>query len=165
VDAVIERAVAYRVTWPVAEDEPALATVTLTYTHPITVADELCEPLPRYGNGYEAMIERCYFDYVRVYAPGGSKLVEMSGVEPDSVKAQRGEAGTQVFAGYFVLRPGGQQVVTVQYELPPSLTHAAYQLVVQRQAGTDPLPLTLHIGAEPWSTTLAEGMLTWSPEQ
>jgi hypothetical protein len=54
-------------------------------------------------------------------------------------------------------------VVTVQYELPPTLSQENYQLIVQRQAGSQPLPLTLRIAGEPWSAMLAEGMLNWSP--
>jgi hypothetical protein len=159
VDSVIERAIDYRVEWPANGAEGALATTTITYTHPVSVTDELCEPQPRYGDNYEDMVERCYFDYVRLYAPGGSKLVEMSGVAPDSVRSQRGEAGTQLFAGYFVLEPGKQHVVTITYRLPPTLTVDNYQLVVQRQSGTRGLPISLTIGDQAWSTTLTEGSL------
>ena len=35
VDAVVERSLGYTVTWPDGPDQPAMATVTFTYTHPI----------------------------------------------------------------------------------------------------------------------------------
>jgi hypothetical protein len=164
VDAVIERAVSYEVTWPDGLDAPAQATATITYTHPLSVTDEFCDGQSRYGSDYDDMVERCYFNYVRLYTPAGSKLVEMTGVEPSSVRTQRGEARTQVFAGYFRLLPNTQQVVTVRYTLPPALTAETYRLVVQRQSGTRPLPLRLTVAEEEWSTTLALGRLHWPAE-
>ena len=163
VDAVIERQLDYAVSWPDGVVRPAQATVTVTYTHPLSVTDELCEPTPRYGVSYEDMTMRCYFDYVRIYAPAGSKLVEMTGVEPDSVKTQRGEGKAQLFAGYFTLQPGAEHVVTVRYTLPPELTPRNYALVVQRQSGSGPLPLSITVDGENWSGVLVEGRLRWAP--
>lgn len=162
VDAVVERALDYTVTWPDGAGQPAQATVTITYTHPLSVTDEVCEATPRYGAAYEDMVERCYFNFVRLYTPGGSQLVEMAGVEPDSVKSQRGEARTQLFSGYFTMQPGETHTVTLTYTLPAQLTQTGYQLVVQRQSGTRPLPLTLTVAGEQWSTELVEGRLVWS---
>jgi hypothetical protein len=160
-DAVVERALTYEVAWPEEAGTPAVATATITYTHLISAADQLCDPTPRYGSDYTDLTERCYFNYLRLYVPGGSKLVEMTGVEPDSVHSQRGEARTQIFAGYFQLPPRAQQVVTVRYTLPPTLTKADYRLVVQRQSGTRSLPLQLIVGDDAWSTTLNNGRLLW----
>jgi hypothetical protein len=161
VDAVVERALRYTVAWP-QDNQPALATATITYTHPLTVTDEICTPTPRYDVTYEDLTERCYFNYIRLYTPLGSKLVAMEGVQPDSVLSQRGEAGTQVFAGYFMLRPGEQHTVTVQYTLPTQLTPANYALIVQRQSGLRPLPLELTVYNQTMTTTLVAGRLTWS---
>lgn len=145
VDAAMQRALDYRVNWLDGADQPARATVTLTYTHPIDAEDPGCDLTPRYGNSYADLIARCYFDYVRIYTPSGSKLIEATGVDPESVSSQRGERRTQVFAGYFILPPGESNVVTFTYTLPPSLTPETYQLLVQRQSGTQPLPLTVTV--------------------
>lgn len=163
VDAVIQRSLAYTVTWPAGGGSPAQATVRITYTHPLSVTDELCEATPRYGVDYEDMTERCYFNYVRLYTPGGSKLVEMEGVAPDSIKSQRGEARTQLFSGYFTMQPGETHVVTVTYTLPDRLKPDEYRLVIQRQSGTRPLPVTLTVASEQWSTELVAGRLIWPP--
>jgi hypothetical protein len=36
--------------------------------------------------------------------------------------------------------------------------------MVQRQSGTNPLPLTLQIDGERYSTTLTSGELRWQPD-
>ena len=168
VDAAIKRSLAYTVTWPEAGPEDGnadgrgLAAVTITYTHPITTPDPGCDPTPRYGTTYADMIARCYFDYVRVYVPAGSELVTAEGVAADTVTSRIGERGTQEFAAFFVLPPGKQQQVTFTYRMPAGLTAENYRLVVQRQSGTQPLPLRLQIGASAQETQLSEGRLDWS---
>ena len=160
-DAAIERALDYRVAWPDGGDAPAQATLTLTYTHPIDADDPGCDLTPRYGNSYADLIARCYFDYIRVYVPVGSKLIEATGVLTDSVSMQRGEQRMQIFTGYFILPPRNTNVVTFTYTLPPALTPDAYALVVQRQSGTNPLPVTLDIGGERLAAMLDGAVLTW----
>lgn len=145
VDAAIERALDYRVAWPQGADQPAQATLTLTYTHPIDADDPGCDLTPRYGDSYADLIARCYFAYVRVYAPAGSKLIEATGVDAESVATQRGERRTSIFTGYFILPPRNTNVVTFTYTLPPRLTPDAYRLRIQRQSGTGPLPATVVI--------------------
>jgi len=159
VDAVIQRGVDYAVRWPDGPDAPALATLTLTYTHPITATDPGCDPSPRYGAGYAALIKRCYFDYVRVYAPAGSRLIDVDGMAPETVTSEAGEAGTQRFGGFFILPPNNRQVVTWTYRLPAGLTPDSYALIVQRQSGTAPLPITLDIGGKRHSTLLSGSRL------
>jgi hypothetical protein len=145
VDAAIQRAVGYAVTWPQATVAPAEVTLTLTYTHPVAAADPGCDPAPRYGDTYADLIARCYFDYVRVYAPGGSRLLDVSGIDPQTVTSGAGEQGTEVFGGYFVLPPGEVKTLAFVYRLPEGLRRGEYRLRVQRQAGTDPLPVQVTV--------------------
>jgi len=160
-DAAIERALDYRVDWPQGADQPAQATLTLTYTHPIEADDPGCDLTPRYGDSYAALVARCYFDYVRVYAPAGSKLLEVTGVEPASVTTQRGEQRTQVFTGYFILPPHHTNTVTFTYTLPPDFTPDQYRLVLQRQSGTKALPATVHIHGVTQSTLVDDAVWEW----
>jgi len=163
VDAAVERSLAYSVTWPQEENGRGLAEVTLTYTHPITTPDPGCDPSPRYGATYADMIARCYFDYVRVYAPAGSELVTATGLAEDTITSQRSERGTQEFAGFFVLPPDGKQQVSLTYRLPARVAVGDdYRLILQRQSGTGPLPITLAIGESNETMTLSAGRLDWS---
>jgi hypothetical protein len=163
VDAVLARRVDYQVTWPDGADAPAVATLTLTYAHPLDVDDPVCEPKSYYGAAYEDMMARCYFDYSRVYVPAGSELLTVEGWLDGSMTSRPGEAGTWQWAGYFVLPPGSRHQVTLRYRLPPMIQATGYRLVMQRQAGTDPLPVTLAAGTAQLTTTLVDGQLTWQP--
>jgi hypothetical protein len=162
-NAAVNRAVEYTVDWP-EDGGPALATVTITFTHGMEGMDPDCDPTPRYGATYDDMVGRCYFNYLRIYAPGGSTLVSVDDIEESTVTSQRGEHGTQVFAGHTVIRTGGWYDVSFTYELPERITKEGYQLMVQRQSGTNPLPLTLQIDGERYSTTLTSGELRWQPD-
>jgi hypothetical protein len=168
VDAVLRREVGYTVTWPDGAravgsggGPGALATVTLTYTHPMAAADPGCDPSPRYGETYADLTARCYFDYVRVYAPGGSELIDVSGIDPQTVTSAVGEQGLQVFGGYLVLPPGGVKTVTFTYSLPTHISPATYRLLVQRQSGTDLLPLVVTVNDESRRTVLQTGAWRW----
>ena len=160
-DAVMQRELDYSVTWPDGPAAPALATATITYTHPITIPNYTCTNTPEYGESYNFLVERCYYNYARLYTPPGAELIQATGVAPDSVVTQRGENRTQYFAGYFVLPLGQQQIVTFQYRLPADLTSDNYQLLLRRQAGSKPLPVTVTVNGETISTTVTDAKLRW----
>jgi hypothetical protein len=165
VDAVMERALTYEVSWPGGPDEPALAKTSMTYHHPVEAPGHVCDPRPRYGDSYDEMTQRCYFDYVRLYTPGGSELIDVEGVQPDSATSQRGESGTEVFSGYFIMKPGDEHTVTFTYRLPPGITPDNYRLVVQKQSGVAPTPLRVEVGAHTLDTTLTDHRMVWPEEE
>lgn len=77
VNAVVERALAYNVT--LSESGLHQATVTLGYRHGGPVDDAPCNHLTPYnqaGLSYDVLIQTCYYNYVRLYAPPGSRLIE-----------------------------------------------------------------------------------------
>lgn len=158
VDAVLTRRLEYSVEW---ENGTPIATATLHYQHPVAMPNHVCDRAPRYGDRYMEMTERCYFNFVRVYAPQGSTLIRAEGVEPDSVAAARGPNQTQMMSGYFVMLPGESHEVSFVYELPASLFAQGYQLVLRKQAGTGPLPVRLQMGEQRVSTILEQTYLTW----
>ncbi len=165
VDAVMERRLSYRVEWP--DDDPdgrALATATITYRHTLPVPGHTCLHTARYGGEYREMMRRCYFDYVRLYVPRGSELLSAQGVEPDSVASYPGEKRTQVLAGFFVLEPGQTHTVVFTYRLPPTVRPESYRLVVQRQAGSGPLPVTWSLDGVQHQALLSGNLLIWSPQ-
>lgn len=148
VNAAVEQTLSYAVTWPDGAAAPGEAIVTIDYHHPRTVADHECDLTPRYGTEYEDLVNRCFFNYVRLYVPGGSELMATTGLQADSIRSQRGEKRTTVFSGYFILLPGESNQVQFQYQLPNTLTPETYKLLVQRQSGSGPLPLSLSIEGE-----------------
>lgn len=161
VDAVLQRTLSYTVTWPDGPTAPGVATAVITYTHPLSLPGYTCTNFPDFGKDYAFLIERCYYNYVRLYTVVGSKLIAVEGVDADSVATQRAEKQTQYFGGFFMLPAGQQQTVTFTYRLPDYLTPQNYRLLLQRQAGSKPLPVTINIHGQTLTTTLAAAKLWW----
>ena len=162
VDAVMERSLDYQVSWPGGPGSAGVARATVTYHHPVELPNHECKLSPRYGDRYDELTERCYYDYVRLYVPLGSELLSIEGVEADSVSSKRGEVGTQVFGGYFVMKPGETRQITFLYRLPLYIQQSGYRLVLQRQSGTGPLPLGWQIGNRAYTYTLSQNTYVWA---
>lgn len=161
VDAVLERTVQYQVEWPNGPAQPAVATVALNYHHPMERPNYLCDQTPHYEDSYEEMMTRCYYDYMRLFVPAGSELLGSSGLLEGTVSSQRGEGGAQLFSGYFVLAPGAQNTVILQYRLPATIKPDNYTLLVRRQAGVGPLAFAATINGQTLATTVSNGLFTW----
>lgn len=75
-------------------------------------------------------------NWLRIYVPSGSKLVEFTGSEKDSVSYE--EFGKTVFEGFLTVKPQGASEVKVVYTLPLKVKKGdVYSLLIQKQAGTD----------------------------
>ena len=162
VDSVMQRALDYQVSWPDGPQTPGVARVTVTYRHPVAMPGHECLLSPRYGDRYDEMTERCYYDYVRLFVPRGSELLRTEGLQEDSVSSQRGDAGTQSFGGYFVMKPGTTHRVTFIYQLPVHIQQYGYRLVIQRQSGAGPLPLGWQVGNRAFTYTHTQNTFVWA---
>ena len=152
VNAVVQPALRYSVA---QQDDGLVATLVISYTHTAPAGVEpICDRSPRYGDSYDEMTRRCYWDYLRVYVPGGSELLAADGLK--KVNTEPGERGTTIFAGDFVARPGEVYVVTLRYRLPAGLPDAPYRLFVRKQAGAGAIPLTAEALGCRWETSLLE---------
>jgi hypothetical protein len=108
-------------------------------------------------------IDRCYWDYLRVYMVAGTQLLDSTpesipaewtilqdGVPPHVDVLDEGIAGVQAF-GTLKVVPGGQSVDTgFQFALPvgviksqPNSSQKVYHLRVQKQPGTLAVPITI----------------------
>jgi len=167
VNAVVEERLSYAVDLTDA-DRPR-ATLTIHHRHPVQGWRGPCSQKPRYGATYEDLIRRCYYDYVRVYAPPGADLlgatphpvpgsIMLSGERlQGEVEVSQGEGGKTVLSTFLVLRPGERLETTFEYALPEGAIEETedgwrYRLTVQKQPGTDARPvevaLKLPAGAE-----------------
>lgn len=135
--------------------EPAQPRATLTLVHRHTGQDPgvPCRHQTRYDLTYEQMMQRCYWDYVRVYVPQGSRPLEAtSHPVPASMlltrQAREGQAqlipnetGKTVFSSFLVLSPGQRTETRFVYDLPPGILEqdgerTRYRLHIQKQGGT-----------------------------
>jgi len=104
--------------YEVSEGGAIEKTVTITYKNPEKHDGWLNSVLP---------------NWVRVYAPSGSRLIAVEGLNPKEAPYE--ESDKTVFAGYFELRPEGVARVTLKYALPEMPED--FSLLIQKQAGLE----------------------------
>jgi hypothetical protein len=174
VDAVIARSIHYQV--DLAAEEGPRARLTLTYQHLENRPLGACIQESRYSDTYADMMERCYWDYVRVYVPAGSQLRQgpdlplppgsllarnRDGVAPEPISPTLTEDGWSVWAAFFDLTTLEQQTLTFEYQLPAGVVEydldgcARYRLRVQKQPGTDAVPLRVEVTLPPAAELVA----------
>jgi hypothetical protein len=168
-DPNVARSIRYQV--DLAGEGGPRARLTLSYQNRSRKPVEACTQEARYGESYADMMERCYWDYVRVYVPESSDLLagpELSlppgsllarqAVPPDQAVPSVLEAGGRaVWTGFFVVEPLGEQALTFDYRLPAAITNIIeaqdglvhYRLQVQKQPGTDAMPFELSVALPP----------------
>ncbi|HFD38842.1 MAG TPA: DUF4012 domain-containing protein [Anaerolineae bacterium] len=168
VDANITRAIHYQV--DLSDRKRPQARLTLTYRNHSTRHVDECIQESHYGDTYADMINRCYWDYLRVYVPAGSRLLEgpgphlppgsllarMEGPLPDPpISPTLSTGDREVWTAFFDLAPQSEQVLTFDYQLPGSVLEQGedgvmiYRLYVQKQPGTEAVPLQVEITLPP----------------
>ncbi len=141
---------------------PPQATLTLVYTHTAT-GQYPCIPEFRYDPVYEQMMDRCYWDYLRVYIPQGSRLLDFTRIpipgealwsgedESGEVTVRPAEEGPFLsLETMLLLPPGAVQTRSFTWELPDGVVswdgdEGTYTLRVQKQSGTVGHPLTVRV--------------------
>jgi hypothetical protein len=172
VNPLIDQRVDYSVT--LQPDGSGHATVTVDYRHLGTQSGVICNPAVAYDANvtYDKMMQRCYFDYLRLMMPQGSRLVSstertvpgaylLSGKSADGkATLQPDEAGRSVIGQFFAVEYGQSLQTRIEYDLPVVVVstagHQRYLLTLQKQSGTGDLPfrvrLMLPSGARPIET-------------
>ena len=120
----------------ISKDGSVEKTLTITYKNPQKHDGWLNSVLP---------------NYLRVYVPKGSELIDFSGVEEKPEPYE--EFNKTVFAGFFQLRPQGVVKVTLVYKLPFKVD-SEYKLFIQKQPGTDSPLYSIKIGKNEEETFL-----------
>ncbi len=138
------------------------ATLDVVHRHQGPDTGAPCRHQSRFDLTYEQMMARCYWDYVRLYVPQGSRPLH---VTPHPIPADLiltgqeragwaerlpDEAGKSVFATFLVLAPGEWAETRFVYDLPPDVlrwdgNELSYRLLVQKQAGTGGHPIQVRL--------------------
>ncbi len=105
-------------------------TLTLTYVNPEPMDN--CNLERKSGLCLNGVLR----NFIRVYVPKGSKLIEMMGSEVEAKSYD--ELDKTVFEGFFTLRgDGGKAKLVVKYTLPFEIKdNKTYNLLIQKQPGT-----------------------------
>jgi hypothetical protein len=114
----------------VAGDGKVTKTITIDYKNPSKASN--CNLAVEGGLCLNAPLR----NWLRVYVPKGSKLVEFTGAEVEGIKTSTTEdLGKTVFEGFLIVRPEGSARVTLKYELPMKMDNS-YNMLIQKQPGT-----------------------------
>ena len=110
------------------KDGTILKTLTVTYAN---------------TQDYDGWLNSVLPNWTRIYVPDGSELVSSEGF--DKTYETVHEYGKTVFSGSFKLRPQGIVKITLKYKVPIKV-NGSYQIVIQKQPGTDKPFYTLNFG-------------------
>lgn len=148
------------------------ANLTLSYQHNGPRTNEPCYHFHKPPMlTYDQLMQQCYWDYVRVYVPGGTQPLRAS---PNPIPGEllvtgigrSGEAeilapevGKSVFATFFVLPPGQRAETRMLYQLPPDVVEQTedslhYRLYLQKQGGKLSVPVQLSLYLPPGTTVI-----------
>lgn len=112
-------------------------TITINYKNPRPPSD--CN-LERGGLCLNAVLR----DWIRVYVPKGSQLVDSQGSEVKVTSYE--ELGKTVFEGFLTVRPLGTATYKLKYTLPFKLAKGSpLPLLIQKQPGTDKNEYTISV--------------------
>jgi len=125
----------------VQPDRSLRSTLTITYTNTTPPATQLYRRrFPQNNPLYE--------DFVRVYTPLGSTLLDTTGlIQPWSTMRDHNKT---VFSGYLRVQRGHSQTVTFSYLVPPNadMGLSTYSLTVQKQPGGGGIMPTLSLAVD-----------------
>jgi hypothetical protein len=177
VNLLVERALAYEVN---LGSQPT-ATLNVLYSHTGEPQDEPCfqgvtEEFEQ-AMAYLALADKCYWNYLRVYAPGGSVLQSSSshtvpGATLFNGRTWEGAAqtvaeqpGLTTFANFMLLPRASELAATFQYQLPGGVVQTedgatVYRLTIFKQPGTRPEQLTVLVALPTGATLLAASLPT-----
>jgi len=121
----------------VASDGTITKTVTIVYTNPQPPDDCNLESGALCLNGLLR-------DWVRIYVPEGSELVEILGSDIDATTSK--DLGKTVFEAFIELRPESKTKLIVKYTLPFKHETGDYQMLIQKQPGAKNHQYTINLG-------------------
>ncbi len=160
-DALVERSLDYQV--DLRAPQSPLAALQINYRSRAQ-AGTVCKHEAFYNLTYEGLQQRCYWDYWRVLAAGGSQLIsgQAAVVPADQLLTRQGydgrvekalaEGGSSEFSGLMVLPAGETRRLALEWQLPARVIRQEgegmiYTLRMQKQPGLLDLPLTLKVTA------------------
>lgn len=146
VNGLIRQEISYRVSLTETGALP-LAHLDITYRHSGQGTLPACVHEARYGEDYGDLKERCYWDYLRVYAPAGAMpLLDEQAAPQDVVR----EGDKLSLGSLLVVGPGEERSARFTYTLPRGILEQQgrqrrYRLLVQKQAGAAGHPLSVTV--------------------
>jgi len=111
----------------ISKDGAVKKTITIDYKNPHPPSD--CN-LERGNLCLNAVLR----NWIRIYVPKGSKLIESSGSEVKMISYE--ELEKTVFEGFLTVRPTGTANLKISYDLPFKVESSVLPYLIQKQGGT-----------------------------
>ncbi len=131
----VEKRIDYSVA--LAQGAAPQATLVITYENHSAPRPD-CVFGPSIRASYDEMARDCYWNYLRIYMPSGSRLLSAEGVTETEALAD--EKGKSVLGTFFMVPAASARTVRFVYSLP-DWGMKGYQLAVQKQAGSIAVPV------------------------
>jgi hypothetical protein len=154
------------------------AIAMLDYVHIGTGPEIPCSQIISYHSNvaYSNMMEACYYDYLRLIVPPGSRLLQATTHKvPGSylVTGRESDENTKTlmdtpsnwttFGQFFVVEYGKQLQTRLEYDLPIVVSDVSrkkrYTLLVQKQSGTDAMRVSVKITLPTQSRLVSSNIL------
>jgi len=171
-NALVEEAIQFSVN--LSDPAQPQANVQISYHHHAQSPERPCVMHAPVLGSYAEMAAGCYWDYVRVLAPQGSRLLwatrhplpagQLISGQPASGEAETlaepGGGGKTAFGKFLVVPSGERLDSSFSYMLPASVVQRdgdvmRYRLLVQKQPGTLAPALTITIQLRPGASVVA----------
>jgi len=120
----------------IGSDGTVTKTLTLTYKNPQQYFQDAKTQLKLNG---------IFRDWLRIYVPKGSQLVEATGFETGQTTTE--DLGKTVFEGFFTLTPLNVKTISFKYKLPFK-AKSPLELVIQKQGGSKDFPYTITVNGK-----------------
>lgn len=140
--------------------QPPRGELTLVYTHTVS-ANVPCVPETRYDPIYEQMMNRCYWNYLRVFVPASTRLDDATHIpipanvlwhkKPDAGDViTRDEGAWRAFETTMLLPTAQSQTRRYAWTLAPEVLQwhanvATYRFEWHKQAGASAYPVTVNV--------------------
>lgn len=165
-NALMEKSLTYEVS--LNDDGSGTANLTLGYEHTGSARNQECTQIVRYTEvrSYDELVQRCFWNYLRLYVPPGSRLQDGTDhqVASDAFafsEGWRGSAQTQemgenytVFSNFLIVPVGQAVTSSYRYTLPRVVSgneQKHYRLQILKQAGQKAIDLEVRVTLPPGS--------------
>lgn len=121
----------------IGSDGSVTKTLTLTYTNPQDTSVTI--------SGTNRKLNGKFRDWLRVYVPKGSELIEAKGFELGQAVGE--DLGKTVFEGFFSLTPLNVSTISFKYKLPFKVK-SPFNMMIQKQGGSKEFVYTTKINGK-----------------
>lgn len=97
---------------------------------------------------FSAWLNTIYRDYVRIYVPKGSTLINSKGSDEEMTSLDDELLNKTYFEAFITVRPTNSRVLSFEYNSAKKMEGMEYKLLIQKQPGAKDYPFTIKINGK-----------------